>query len=64
MDDLKHRVAVLESRIDQLESELSYTNELLIKIGFPDGIQGLKETIEEVLSDSNGYEDFPFNPNP
>ena len=42
-------VARLESRLDMAETELSNLNEMLLKVGFPDGIQTLKETVSEVL---------------
>lgn len=45
-------MAAMESRIDHLETELSYLNTLLISCGFPEGITTLKETAEELLSES------------
>ena len=42
-------VARLESKIDQLEAELSYLQELLIKVGFEEGIKTLKTSAEELL---------------
>ena len=48
-EELKNRNAQLESKLDQLEAELAYVNHLLIEVGFPDGVQGLKEALEEVL---------------
>ena len=51
-DDFKqfrNQVAKLESRVDMLESELSYLNSLLVEVGFPGGIDGLKHAIEDVL---------------
>ena len=35
-------IAMLESRIDYLETEFSYLNEILIQCGFPEGITTLK----------------------
>ena len=46
---LKERNANLESQLDHLESELSYLNNLLLQVGFPDGVKGLKGSLEEVL---------------
>lgn len=48
--DLKARIASLESTVDQLEAELVYLNEILIRCGFPEGITTLKGTVEEILS--------------
>ncbi len=45
-------IAAMESRIDHLETELSYLNTLLINCGFPEGIATLKETAEELLSET------------
>ncbi|HUD00959.1 MAG TPA: hypothetical protein VMR37_01405 [Rhabdochlamydiaceae bacterium] len=50
--ELNSKVAGLESRVDLLESELSYIDQLLLKCGFPEGIKTLKRTVEELLSES------------
>ena len=42
-------MAVLESEVDLIEAELRYINGLLLEVGVPDGIDGLKDAIEEVL---------------
>jgi hypothetical protein len=55
--ELKNRVAALESKIDMLESELSYLNQLLMKCGFPEGVITLKSTVEEILSEGNLLDD-------
>lgn len=47
---LRAKVASLESQVDHLESELTYVHKLLIDFGFPDGIESLKGSLEEVLS--------------
>jgi len=39
----------LESKVDQLEAELGYLNQMLIQCGFPNGIQTLKESMSEYL---------------
>ncbi|HSX13786.1 MAG TPA: hypothetical protein VLE96_05140 [Chlamydiales bacterium] len=46
---MKRKVAALESKVDHLETELSYIHGLLIQCGFPEGIKTLKETAEEVI---------------
>lgn len=48
---LNKRVAALESQVDLLESELTYLNGLLFDVGFPEGIETLKVTAEELLAD-------------
>ncbi len=52
-NELQRKVAFLESKLDHLESEVSYLNTLLVDCGFPDGIQSLKVTIEELLAESS-----------
>jgi hypothetical protein len=46
-------LAAMESRIDHLETELAYLHTLLIDCGFPEGIITLKETAEELLSETS-----------
>ncbi len=46
---LLSKIARLESKVDLLESELSYLNHILIECGFPEGIATLKMTVEELL---------------
>ncbi len=59
--ELKSIIASLESKVDLLEAELSYVHRLLLQIGFPDGINGLKLTIEELLdTDEEGKHPPPF----
>lgn len=48
------KVAVLESKVDHYESELSYLNELLVRCGFCEGIITLKKTAEELLLEETG----------
>lgn len=47
---LRSKVASLESQVDHLEAELIYINNLLVEFGFPDGVQSLKSSLEEVLA--------------
>jgi len=49
--DNNHQVAILESRVDHLETELSYLNKILVQCGFPEGIVTLKETVVEMLQE-------------
>lgn len=51
--ELNSKIAGLESHVDLLESELSYIDQLLLKCGFPEGIKTLKQTVEELLSESS-----------
>ncbi|MCI0382616.1 MAG: hypothetical protein L0207_06170 [Chlamydiae bacterium] len=48
--ELNNKVANLESKLDLVESELSYLNKILVECGFPEGIQTLKQTVEDLLS--------------
>lgn len=52
-DELVRLVAKQESKIDLLEAELIYLNRLLVNVGFPEGIETLKATAEELLRDSS-----------
>lgn len=47
--DLKKLTAYLESKVDMLETELSYLDVMLRRCGFPEGIQSLKLAVTEVL---------------
>ncbi|MDN3504155.1 MAG: hypothetical protein P0S95_01105 [Rhabdochlamydiaceae bacterium] len=49
---LRSRVAALESKIDLLETEFVYLNQILVECGFPGGIATLKNTVEEVLNEN------------
>ncbi len=49
-------VAALETRVDQLETELTQLNLLLKKVGFPDGIATLKESALEILEQDGAME--------
>jgi hypothetical protein len=51
LHQLKARVASLESKIDMLESELMYLNDMLMRCGFPEGVKTLKETVQELLAE-------------
>lgn len=42
-------IAQLQSRLDFIEAELAYVNELLISFGFPEGLESLKRSLEEIL---------------
>jgi hypothetical protein len=50
-NDLRSKVAYLETKVDMLESELSYLNDMLVRCGFPEGIMTLKATVEELLAE-------------
>lgn len=47
--NLLARIAFLESKVDMLESELTYLNEILTRCGFSEGITTLKAAAEELL---------------
>jgi len=47
--ELKKMAAYLESKVDLLETELGYLDDMLRRCGFPEGIQSLKLAVAEVL---------------
>jgi len=51
MEHNNSHIAAMESRIDHLETELSYLDHLLIRCGFPEGIATLKMTAQELLKE-------------
>lgn len=51
MSHIEKKVALLESMVDVLESELSYLGSLLVKCGFEKGISSLKEAALSLLSE-------------
>jgi hypothetical protein len=53
--ELKAKVASLESKVDMLESELMYLNDMLTRCGFPEGIKTLKETVQELLAEDSSH---------
>ncbi len=46
-------IALLETKVDHLETELSHLNALLIEVGFPEGITTLKSSAQELLSEQS-----------
>lgn len=49
--DSSQRIAVLESVVDHLKTEISYLNSILIQCGFSKGISTLKETALQYLKE-------------
>lgn len=49
---LLNKIALLEFSNDQLLSELKQLHELLMLIGFDDGLKGLKQAAKEILEQS------------
>ncbi len=60
MDDKKY-IALLESKLDQVETELRTLNTMLRAVGFEHGIDTLKTSIDELLEE--GIE-LPVNEKP
>jgi len=54
-NQLQATVAFLESKVDMLESELSYLDAVLMRCGFSQGIKTLKETVEEILIEDQAF---------
>lgn len=52
-DDLVRIISKQESKIDLLETELTYLNGLLVNVGFPEGIETLKASAEELLQETS-----------
>ena len=57
MDKTKALIAALESKVDMLETELSYIHQILLDCGFTEGLTTLKVTVEQMLK---GLPDFGF----
>jgi len=49
--DLQKKLARLESLHDQLSTEITYVDELLKSIGFPDGLDSAKKVAIEIKED-------------
>ncbi len=49
---LLSKVANLESKVDMLETELVYLDEILKECGFSEGIVTLKMTVEDLLHEN------------
>lgn len=58
-DELRKRIAWLETKVDMLETELVRLNTMLVDCGFPEGIETLKSTIEDLLAEANDPSRFP-----
>ncbi|MCH9620706.1 MAG: hypothetical protein S4CHLAM20_01070 [Chlamydiia bacterium] len=56
---LLQNLARLESQVDALESEVSHLDVLLRQAGFPEGLDTLRSTVEELLTEveDNGSDD-------
>jgi hypothetical protein len=54
--DILKKVAGLESKVDALESELSHLDVILRRSGFPQGINTLRSTVEELLGEVEGHD--------
>jgi hypothetical protein len=50
-------ISQLETKIDFLETELSYINNLLLECGFSHGTETLKETAKELLEEMHASKD-------
>ena len=47
--DLSQKIALLESKLDHLETEREELQRLLILFGFEKGIESLKEALKETI---------------
>lgn len=64
IDELRRKVAWLESRLDQVETELAQLNTMLVDCGFPEGVETLKATIEDLMSEANDHSQLPPDDRP
>ncbi len=48
-EELKKKIAGLETQLDHLESEFHQLNYILMQCGFPEGIKTLKSAVKELL---------------
>lgn len=51
--NLEKKLAEVEFINDQLISEISYINNLLLNVGFIEGLTSLKEAVQEILEQDN-----------
>lgn len=61
LKEANSHIAKLETKIDMLETELAYLDNILIQCGFPEGITTLKLTVNELLEEDSEYS--PTNDN-
>lgn len=55
--DSNKKIAYLESLVDHLKTELAYINDLMVQVGFPEGIATLKMTAQELLKEQEFLEE-------
>ena len=55
-DQLKKKIAKLESLCDQLQAEMDYLDKLLIEVGFEEGLKTLKAAAIELIEKKNQSE--------
>ncbi len=48
--ELERELASLESQLDYMQTEFSYVNSLLIRLGFEEGMVSMKLAAEELVS--------------
>ncbi len=53
VQEVRAKLAGLESKCDVLETELEYLNRLLMRCGFSDGLTSFKATVEALLSEDS-----------
>ena len=51
MKQYEKKIALLETKIDLLEAELTYLNKILMDVGFTEGIKTLKASVEELIEE-------------
>lgn len=46
---LRAELALLQSKVDYLETDMCCLHDMLTRCGFPEGVKTLKETVQEIL---------------
>lgn len=57
---LQATIAGLESKLDVMETEYSYLNDILVKLGFSEGVKSLKSTIEDIFVEEDKKPDLSY----
>ncbi len=56
---LRAKMALLESQMDFMESDMTHLDDMLKECGFPEGLKTLKTSVEEFISTMSPKRDEP-----
>lgn len=59
-NQLQAKIAGLESKLDVMETEYSYLNEILTRLGFSEGVKTLKSTIQDIFQEEDKKSDLSY----